>query len=312
MSSPILVTGATGRHGNTGEHLVGRLLAAGRSVRVLARGHNPRTQHLAVLGAEIVIGDLGDRRSLVPALRDVDLVYFVYPINAGIVSAAANYAAAVRKVGRHPRTVVMSMGPAHPEHPSALGRAQWLAEQVLDWAGLDLTVLRVAALFHENLAVLHARTIRDEQVIRNCFGADPVPWIGARDVADLAATALLHPEGLGVGPVHHLAGAEDLSHLDIADALTELLDIPIEFADITEAQWRDDLITLANSDTTGALNTAMAQHISAVASQIARGGGPAMSSDPDRLHRLIGHAPVTMREFLATNIEDFRSVRLVR
>jgi uncharacterized protein YbjT (DUF2867 family) len=75
-------------------------------VRVLARTPCERTQQLAELGAEIVIGDLHDRQSLVPALTDVDLAYFTYPIADGVVSAAANYAAAVREVGRaHRRDV---------------------------------------------------------------------------------------------------------------------------------------------------------------------------------------------------------------
>ena len=161
-ASPVLVTGATGRHGNTGEHLVGRLIDEGRAVRVLVRSPGERSDRLAERGAQIVIGDLFDRRSLVPALAGVDLAYFTYPIAAGVVSAAANYAAAVREVDRSPRTVVMSMGPAHPDHPSDLGKAQWLAEQVLQWAGLDLTILRVSALFHENLLVLHSRSVRRE------------------------------------------------------------------------------------------------------------------------------------------------------
>src|SRR5439155_10002173 len=36
-TSPILITGATGRHGGTGAHLVRRLREAGRAVRALAR-----------------------------------------------------------------------------------------------------------------------------------------------------------------------------------------------------------------------------------------------------------------------------------
>ena len=156
---PVLVLGATGRHGNTGAHLVSRLRQEGRAVRALVRATGPRTDALAKLGAEIVVGDLHDRRTLVTALTDVMSAYFTYPVAAGIVDAAANYAAAVRDTGSAARTVVMSMGPAHPQSPSGLGRSQWLAEQVLQWAGVEVVILRVAALFHENLKLLHARSI---------------------------------------------------------------------------------------------------------------------------------------------------------
>src|SRR5688572_16705160 len=95
--NPILVIGATGQHGNTGGSLVRRLRDEGYPVRVLARTLSERTDRLADLGAEVVVGDLTDRRSLLPALADVDLAYFTYPIAAGVVSAAANYASAVRE-----------------------------------------------------------------------------------------------------------------------------------------------------------------------------------------------------------------------
>jgi uncharacterized protein YbjT (DUF2867 family) len=108
---PILVTGATGRHGGTGAHVVQRLREQGRPVRVFVRRLGERTEELAALGAEVVVGDLHDRRSIVRALRDVELAYSTYPIDAGVVPAAANYAAAVRETGRSVRTVVMSMGP---------------------------------------------------------------------------------------------------------------------------------------------------------------------------------------------------------
>src|ERR1700758_1810943 len=102
-TSPILITGATGRHGGTGAHLARRLREAGRSVRALVRRLDERTAPLQALGAEIVVGDLHDRASLVPALEGVGLAYFTYPVNGGIVQAAANFAAAARQVGGHPR-----------------------------------------------------------------------------------------------------------------------------------------------------------------------------------------------------------------
>jgi nucleoside-diphosphate-sugar epimerase len=83
-AAPILVTGATGRHGSTGEHVARRLREEGKPVRILARMLSERTETLAALGAEVVIGDLHDRRSLVTALADVEQAYFTYPVDAGI------------------------------------------------------------------------------------------------------------------------------------------------------------------------------------------------------------------------------------
>ncbi|MEV6236045.1 NmrA family NAD(P)-binding protein [Lentzea sp. NPDC051838] len=296
-TKPILVTGATGRHGGTGAHLVARLTEQGRDVRVLARSRSDRTAALEALGAEIVIGDLQDRRSTVPALDGVGLAYFTYPIDAGVVSAAANFAAAVREAGVSPRTVVMSMGPAHPKHPSERGRDQWLAEEILQWAGLDVLLLRVAAAFHENIETLHGKSIEDG-VIRNCFGRGPVSWINGRDAAELAVAALLHPERFD-SSICYPSGAEALSHDEIAAILTEELGKPVRYEPVTPEEWRRELVELSTTDQV--VNPVMAGHITAVAQRVAEHGST-MASDTEALQRLIGRPPLTFREHLRQRI----------
>lgn len=304
MTHPVLVVGATGRHGNTGGHLVRRLLEQGHPVRALARAHSDRTEELAAWGAEIAIGDLHDRRSLIPALHDVDLAYFTYPIAAGAVTAAANYAAAVREVGRNPRTVVMSMGPAHPENPSALGRAQWLCEEVLQWAGLDLTILRIPALFHQNLLVLHADSIQREGVFRNSFGTGRIAWIDGIDAAELGLAALLHPERFD-GAVTYPPGGEQFSHTEIADLLGDLLGSPVRFEPVSGPQWHDELLAYSAARPGGPVNAAMAQHISAVGEAVARRGA-ALPAEPSALAALIGRPPRPLAEFLREHLDRFR------
>ncbi|SNT30186.1 Uncharacterized conserved protein YbjT, contains NAD(P)-binding and DUF2867 domains [Streptosporangium subroseum] len=294
--APVLVTGATGRHGATGPYVVRRLLEEGRNVRALVRRLSGRTDELAAQGVEVVVGDLHDRRSVVRALRDVETTYFTYPIDAGVVAAAANYAAAVREYGAPVRTVVMSMGPAHPGHPSDRGRAQWLAEEVLRWAGLDILVLRIAAAFHENISVLHGRSARERGVIRNCFGDTPVAWINAEDAGELAVAALMHPERFD-GPVCYPPGAEEADHATIAALLGEALNRPVRFEPIDPETWRQELVELAATDTTGVVNPDMAGHITAVAAHIA-GRGSTRPANRDELRHLIGREPMTLRSFL--------------
>ena len=267
--TPVLVTGATGRHGGTGAHVVRRLREEDRDVRVLARTRGDRTAALEALGAEVVIGDLQDRRTIVPALQSVAQAYFTYPIDAGVGGAAANFAAAAEESGTSPRTVVMSMGPAHP---SGRGRDQWLAEEVLRWAGLDLLVLRVAA-FHENVLA-----------------------INGRDAAEPAVAALLHPERFD-GPGCHPAGAEELTHHEIAAVLAERLGRPVRFEPVTAEQRRAELVAL--SEVEDVVNADMAGHITAVAERVAVHGSTT-AADENGLARLIGRTPVTFREYART------------
>jgi uncharacterized protein YbjT (DUF2867 family) len=296
--APILVAGATGRHGSTGAHVARRLREEGRPVRILARTLSARTEALAALGAEVVTGDLHDRRSLITALADVELAYFTYPVDAGIVSAAANYTAAVRETGRTVRTVVMSMAPAHPLHPSDLGRAQWLAEEVMTWGGLDVLILRVAATFHENIIALHGDSIRRENLLRNSFGDKPVGWINGSDAGELAITALLRPDSFD-GPVCYPTGSEHLNHHDIADILTQELERPINFEPISTDRWRAELIQISQVSPGGVINQAMAGHIANVGAAVATRGAPPV--DCAQLARLINRTPVSLRDFVRAN-----------
>ncbi|MFJ1767598.1 NmrA family NAD(P)-binding protein [Amycolatopsis sp. NPDC088138] len=290
MSGTILVTGAGGRHGSTGTHLAQRLLEDGVPVRILVRRESDASRALQTLGAEVAVGDLHDRRTLEPALEGVEQAYFAYPVAGGVVSAAANWAEAVRRAGRPIRTVVLSMAPAHPEHPSALGREQWLAEEVLRWAGIDVFVLRVMALFHENLPLLHGRSLADDDVIRNAFGASTLSWINGKDAAELAVRALTRPE-LFDGPLAEIPGTELLTHQEVADVLTGVLGKPVRFEPIGVDEWKAELAGVVNAD--------MASHIPNVAAAVLR-RGTSMAPDSSRYTQLTGRQPVALSSYLGS------------
>jgi uncharacterized protein YbjT (DUF2867 family) len=173
--SLILVTGATGRHGGTGAYVARRLRQEGHRVRVLVRTQDERSAALEAEGFDVRVGDLRDRSTLLAAMAGVEQATFCFPVDAGIVEAAANFMSALRKVSPQARVVVMSMLVAQESSPSHLGRAAWLAEEVMASSGANLCILRVAALFYENLLVLHRDSIRERSVIRNCFGDTRMP-----------------------------------------------------------------------------------------------------------------------------------------
>ena len=71
MGKKYLITGATGFIGN---HLVKACLTQGSQVKCLVTAGS-KTEHLKQLGAEIYYGDVLDKKSLVGAVRGVDIVY---------------------------------------------------------------------------------------------------------------------------------------------------------------------------------------------------------------------------------------------
>jgi uncharacterized protein YbjT (DUF2867 family) len=273
-------------------------------VRVLARSLSERTEALEKMGAEVALGDLHDRVSLVAALDNVDLAYFAYPIMGGIIPAAAAYTAAVRHVGRRPRTVVMSMGPAHPDHPSKLGQAPWLAEEIMQWGGLDILVLRIAAAFHENFLMLHAHAAKTG-IIRNSFGERPVSWINAQDAAELAAVALLHPERFADATIHYPPGTEEISHHGIASILSEQLGVPVRFEPVSEAVWSEELAARAEANPDGPVNADMAGHIAAVGRVIAH-QGMARNADASYFHHITGREPIAVKDFVRAHKDEFQ------
>jgi len=259
--SPILVIGATGRHGGTGNFVAHDLRRRGAVVRALVRQNDSRSEALEASGIEVVLGDLHDERSLKGAVEGVKTAYFTYPIAKGVVDAAANFAVAARDAGVE-RVVIMSMGIARQDSPSPLGRAQWLAEEVLQWSGLATVNLRVAGLFAENIDLLHRDDILNGGVIHNSFSDVPISWITGEDAGKLAVSALLHPERLNGERTIYPTGGAQVSHSEIAQALSKKLGRSIRHETVPRKDWADRLVQLSRAD--GRLSSDMAEHISTV------------------------------------------------
>jgi len=152
---------------------VARLLRDhGLPVRAFTRTADNRVGALKALGIEVATGDLHDRQSLTAALEDVEVAYFTYPVAAGVVDAAANFASAAREAGLK-RLVVMSMCASEPDAPSAFAREYWLAEELLDRPGFSTLHLHVLAFFFENLQLLHRADILGDGVIKNSLPTCP-------------------------------------------------------------------------------------------------------------------------------------------
>jgi uncharacterized protein YbjT (DUF2867 family) len=259
--NPILVAGSTGRHGGTGAYVARQLLKLGIPVRALVRERDDRAKALEEIGAKVVVGDLRDRRSLIPALEGTVTAYFTYPIAGGIVDAAANFASAARAAGLK-RLVVMSMAPAHPDSPSHLGRAQWLAEELLEWSGLSCIHLRIAALFFENLELLHGEDILGDGVIRNSFPDLPMNWIAGEDAGKLAIAALRSPERFGDKTAVYPTGTEKFSYSEVAGIIGRHLGRSLRHETVSAEAWQTRLMELSRQDKRISLD--MARHISAV------------------------------------------------
>ncbi len=304
MNVPVLVVGATGRHGGTGTTVVNRLLSHGRPVRALVRNEDERAVQLRRLGATTVVGDLHDRASLVEAVRDVSAVYFTYPVAAGVVSAAANLTSVLAEVRPKPHLVVMSMAVSSVDSPSRLGQAHAVAEEVFTWAGLNPTVLRFGGLFHENVLLLHGATIRENDLIANSFGEGPAPWIGGDDAGEIAVTHLLASAPKSAR-VSYPPPAEVIDHAELARIISAETGRPVRFEPISAARWRKELEATAETDPASPINAAMAQHISTIGAALSQQTEPLIAADADALAALLDRPPTRFVDFVRRNLPHF-------
>ena len=304
MNAPILVIGATGRHAGTGTTVVDRLSSRGRPVRALVHTDDDRADALRRRGATTVVGDLHDRASLVAAVDGVSGVYFAYPIAAGVIPAAANLASVLVAAGSSAHVVVMSMAVSSLDSPSRLGQAQAVAEEIFIWAGLNPTVLRFGGLFHENVLVLHAASIRDNGLIANSFGEGPAPWIGGADAAEITVAHLLAPRPAAT-QISYPPPAESINHEEVARIIAAETGRPVRYEHIPAATWRSELEIAGESDPTSPINTAMAQHISTIGAAMSKRAEPIIAPDPHALTTMLNRPPTPFADFVRQNLSRF-------
>jgi uncharacterized protein YbjT (DUF2867 family) len=228
MTGTVLVTGATG---TTGSRTAARLTGSGHRVRAASRRATP------VPGAEPVVFDWYDPATHPAALDGTDRVYLVPPVGDPDPEAVMlPFLRQARAAGV--RRAVLLSSSAVPEGGPAVGQVHGALPELFDeWA-----VLR-PSWFMQNFtgAHEHARSIREEGVIRTATGAGRVGFVDAEDIAAVAAHALTDERAPGTDLV--LTGPEALGYDDIAAILTEVTGRPVVHRRLTEAELADRLAT---------------------------------------------------------------------
>ncbi|BBZ29306.1 NmrA family transcriptional regulator [Mycolicibacterium madagascariense] len=296
-----LVIGATGRHGGTGGQVVHRLLQAGQTVRALVRSDDDRAAKLRTAGVHTVVGDVLDRRTIVPVIDGVDAVYLAYPAAHGVLDALLNIASLLTERASSAHVVIMSMGAADHASPSGIARGHALAEETLLHLGVNVTAVRGSAFFYENLTALHAHQIATTGVLSNPFGDSRPAWVSGVDIAHVCAQVLLKPQRYATTPILHPPGTERHSQQDIAQLIGDEVGRDIRYEYVPAAQWRRELEAF--------LPPAVAEHLSEMA-RMCEDGTTLLRPDvdPDYLHAASGQPPQTLRDFIHDHRSAFQPV----
>lgn len=224
---PVLVTGATGRIGRL---VVDEIMRAGRPVRALTR--RPADAALPA-GVEVVTGDLTDPASLDAALdgaRGVFLVWTVAPDSApAVISRLATHARP------QPRRIVYLSSPhrtPHPffQQPNPMRDLHAEIERLLEDAGLTTVIVR-PGMFASNALHWWAPQIRRGDVVRWPYGDAETAPIDERDVAAVAARALLDEDQANAD--HVLTGPGSLSQAAQVRAIGDVIGRPLRFDELS-------------------------------------------------------------------------------
>jgi uncharacterized protein YbjT (DUF2867 family) len=216
----LLVTGATG---TTGMEVLRALKDRGAEARALVRDET-KAHHLRDLGFTPVTGDLGDPRTLGPALEDVERAYLVAPASPMQSELELAFLETAKGAGvKH--VVKLSVIGASEEAPGRFARSHGRVERALKESEMAWTLLRATGFMQNTLG----------------WGGTfytPVPdaafsIVDARDVAEVAALALT---GDGhEGRAYGLSGPEAISYRDQAKRLfaaagreVEVAEVPVE------------------------------------------------------------------------------------
>ncbi|WP_134324127.1 NmrA family NAD(P)-binding protein [Cumulibacter soli] len=275
----IFLTGATGA---TGRATAAALTARGIPFRPMSR--HPSTEDFAVRA------DLDDAASVRTALDGVRAAYLVTPSTQNAEDQQKRFIDLAAEAGvRH--LVLLSQLGSVIDSPVRFLRYHAAVEQHAFASGLAITALRPNLFMQGMLAV--SNIVRSARILPAPIGNARVSLIDVQDIGDIAAAALTSDTPLGI---QTLTGPESLTHLELAESLSEASGTEVRFEDIPPHKFGEML--------TGILPAWQVEGLLEDYAHYARGEAAAVSSAvPD----LLGRPARSFRDFARENSSAFRS-----
>ncbi|MEU4390140.1 NAD(P)H-binding protein [Kribbella sp. NPDC023855] len=215
----ILVLGATGK---TGRRVVAQLRAEGNEVRAASRSGEVRF-------------DWNEPAGWAAVLEGVRAVYLVAPDDPAPTEGFVKQAV---QSGVERFVVLSGRGIDQADKEAWAGMRE--GERAVAASGVGWTVLR-ANNFNQNFS----EDLWREPVLAGRLalpmGAVGEPFIDVQDIAEVAALALT---GDGhSGQVYELSGPESLTFAEAARIIAEVRGKPIEYVELSPAEYREELLT---------------------------------------------------------------------
>jgi len=283
----ILITGASGTAGGT---VLTEVLKTNQPVRAMYR--SPEDAAKAPENVRAVIADFADRPSLLRALEGVDTVFLVCSPVRELVELEGNMLDACRAAGV--RRVVLNSALGAADYPKSFPSWHRKVEDKLKASGLEHTILRPNS-FMQNIVTYQAPSIRSQGAFYAAMGDAPTSFIDVRDIAAVAAQALISPSY--AGKTYELNGPQALTYAQVAEKISRVSGREVQYVDIPVARQKQSMLELGMPDW---------QVTALLDLQAYYTGGQGGDVD-NLLANLLGRTPRTMDQFVAEFADDLRA-----
>ena len=219
---PVLVTGASGLFGG---EVARQLVSQGVPVRLFVRDATRSPQFgsgNSTAPVEIVVGDYMDRAALTEAMTGIEKMFLASYDHSQAVNQQANVLGVAKQCGlRH--VVRLSSDSAEQNRHLPIFHWHEICERQLEDSGLAFTHLRPAWVMQnfESFVV--------DDCIRLPCGDGRIGLVDHRDVAAVAVAALTTTGHEGRG---YVLATESLSHVQVAEFVSQATGRPIRYLDI--------------------------------------------------------------------------------
>jgi uncharacterized protein YbjT (DUF2867 family) len=282
----ILVTGASGTAGGA---VLAAVARSGAAYRAMFRTREEAAK--APPGTETVVADFLKPETLTAALRGVNSLYLVCSPIPELVELEGNMLD--RAVGAGVQHVVLNSAMGAGDYQKSFPSWHRQVEDRLRATGLSWTILRPNS-FYQNILQFYAPSIRAQGVFYGAMGKARVSFLDIRDIAAVAAAAL--SAGQHVGKIYELNGPQALAYPELAEKISQHCGRPVRYVDIPEEAQGQAMREQGMPDWQVTALLDLGRYY-----QNGKGG-----ETDGLLERLLGHAPMTIDEFLVENAAAFR------
>ncbi|HTY96370.1 MAG TPA: NAD(P)H-binding protein [Solirubrobacteraceae bacterium] len=287
----ILVTGATGMFGS---RITDELTERGVPVRAMTSSPD-RARQLERPGVEPVVADMDDPETLEQAVKGVDTVFLVSPMDELVMVREGNVLQAARRGGV--RRIVKLYG-AVEHHGDPLGSLHDASVEAIRGSGLEWALLSPTSVLETTLLSM-LPFIEEIGAIMASAGAGRVAHVAVEDVARAGAAILCEHDFSGRDYV--ITGPQLLSLGDLCETISRVTGRTIPYVDVSDEELTKILVEEAGMSPEQA-------EIGVVCHFRAWRNGQA-GACTDTYRELTGREPVSAEQWIEEHREVFARAR---